>query len=139
MNRYLVTLDNRELEVTLTNRQGSQLSFEVSGKSYTAHVSPILTPTALVSATQGYTAPVTQQKNVPVARGSGSVVAPMPGIVANVLVKEGAKVELGQAILVIEAMKMENNIQATKTGTIKKLHCKKGDEVQNAQLLVTIE
>lgn len=65
--------------------------------------------------------------------------APMPGLVLNVLVEKGHKINKGDVILVLEAMKMENNLKAEFEGVVKQVHCKKGDTVNKSQLLITFE
>jgi biotin carboxyl carrier protein len=64
------------------------------------------------------------------------VLAPMPGKILSLTVKEGEKVELGQIICVLEAMKMENEISSTVEGTVRTVHVKVGDTVMaNAELI----
>ena len=65
--------------------------------------------------------------------------SPLPGQVAKIFVKEGAKVIKGDRVLVIEAMKMETTINAEKSGTIKKIHVSSGDNVETKDLLIEIE
>jgi acetyl-CoA/propionyl-CoA carboxylase biotin carboxyl carrier protein len=73
------------------------------------------------------------------AAGSGTVTAPMQGTIVKVLVDVGAAVESGQALLVLEAMKMENQINAETSGTVKELRVKPGDGVGTGDVLVIIE
>ena len=70
--------------------------------------------------------------------GSGTVTAPMQGTIVKVLVEVGATVETGQALLVLEAMKMENNINAEKSGTVKELNVSPGDAVGTGDVLAVI-
>ena len=77
--------------------------------------------------------------STPTAPGGSVVVAPMPGKVLRVLVREGDRVEAGQGLLTLEAMKMENEIPAPKNGTIKKILIKKGDTVNTGDPLIEIE
>ena len=70
---------------------------------------------------------------------SGTITAPMQGTVIKVLVTEGQTVAQGDAVLVLEAMKMENQIQADKTGTVSKINCKAGDTVGSGDVLLVIE
>ena len=65
--------------------------------------------------------------------------APLPGTIVQVLVKEGQKVDKNEAVLVIEAMKMENDIVAPEAGTVKAIHVAQGDSVPVDALLVEIE
>jgi acetyl-CoA/propionyl-CoA carboxylase biotin carboxyl carrier protein len=71
--------------------------------------------------------------------GSGEVAAPMQGTIVKVLVEVGATVEAGQAVVVLEAMKMENQIQAEKAGTVKEVKVAAGDTVGGGDVLVVIE
>jgi len=70
--------------------------------------------------------------------GEHVIKAPMPGLIIHVDVAEGNRVSVGQRLLVLEAMKMENDIIADKDGVIKEVHVKKGDNVELGQALVTI-
>jgi biotin carboxyl carrier protein len=65
--------------------------------------------------------------------------APMPGKIVDVLVEEGAKVSEGEALLILEAMKMQNEISSTVTGTVKKVFVRQNDIVNKEDVLVEIE
>ena len=69
---------------------------------------------------------------------SGVVKAPLPGVILEILVKEGDEVNVGQHLLKMEAMKMENNIQSNRQGTITSIKVKSGDSVLEGDLLVEI-
>src|SRR5262249_33221193 len=73
------------------------------------------------------------------AAGSGTLTAPMQGTIVKVLVEVGATVEIGQAILVLEAMKMENHINAETAGTVKEIRVGPGDGVGSGDILAVIE
>jgi pyruvate carboxylase subunit B len=75
----------------------------------------------------------------PKASGPGDVTTPMPGRVVKVLVAEGAKISTGDPVLVIEAMKMENQVTAPIDGTVKTIHVKEGDQVNSDETLIQIE
>jgi len=62
--------------------------------------------------------------------------APMPGMVLNILVKEGDTVNKGDALIVLEAMKMENILKSPSDGTIKKIAINKGTAVEKNQILI---
>ncbi len=70
---------------------------------------------------------------------SGGITAPMPGKIVKVLVEPGDKVEPGQVLVILEAMKMENELSAISKGTVKTVSVHKGDSVQGGQTLVTLE
>ncbi len=67
-----------------------------------------------------------------------AVVAPMPSLVVRIAVTEGQVVELGQALLVLEAMKMENELKANRSGTVKKIHVECGKAVEKGEVLISI-
>jgi acetyl-CoA/propionyl-CoA carboxylase biotin carboxyl carrier protein len=81
----------------------------------------------------------------PTAAGSGAggadgtITAPMQGTIVKVLVAEGDTVEIGQAVLVLEAMKMENHINAERAGTVKEVRVVAGDTVGTGDVLAVIE
>lgn len=71
--------------------------------------------------------------------GGGNVTAPMQGTIVKVLVEVGKAVSVGDAVVVLEAMKMENQLQAEKAGTVKSINVKAGDKVGAGDVLVVIE
>jgi biotin carboxyl carrier protein len=73
------------------------------------------------------------------AKGRQQVVAPMPGKVVRLLVKAGDKVEAGQGLLVVEAMKMQNEVRSPKTGTVERLLAKAGQPVNAGEVLAWID
>ncbi|MGA9032138.1 MAG: sodium-extruding oxaloacetate decarboxylase subunit alpha [Sulfuricaulis sp.] len=75
----------------------------------------------------------------PKASREGHVTSSMPGTIVDILVKAGAKVKAGDPVLVIEAMKMENEVPAPVAGTIKAVNVAKGDSVNPDEALVEIE
>jgi len=86
------------------------------------------------------TAPSTKTgSSRPKATSQGHVTTSMPGIIVEVLVSEGDKVSAGDPVLVTEAMKMETEIQAPITGTVKAIHVQKGDSVNPDESLIEIE
>ncbi|OFZ89598.1 MAG: acetyl-CoA carboxylase biotin carboxyl carrier protein subunit [Betaproteobacteria bacterium RBG_16_64_18] len=67
------------------------------------------------------------------------ILAPLAGKVWEVLVEVGAKIEEDDEVLVIEALKMENTVYATSSGTVKEIKVKKGDSVEDGEVLVVLE
>jgi biotin carboxyl carrier protein len=72
------------------------------------------------------------------AEGRQQITAPMAGKVVRVLVKSGEKVEVGQGLLVVEAMKMQNEIRSTKSGTVERLLVQEGQTVNASETLAWI-
>ena len=88
------------------------------------------------SATNASSATTTQPA---AAAASGkSVVAPLPGTINEIKVKVGDKVNAGDTVVILEAMKMQNNIEAETSGTITGINVNKGDAVMEGDTLVTI-
>jgi biotin carboxyl carrier protein len=72
------------------------------------------------------------------AEGRQQITAPMAGKVVRLLVKSGEKVEVGQGLLVVEAMKMQNEIRSTKSGTVERLLVQEGQTVNASETLAWI-
>jgi len=85
-------------------------------------------------------APAAPRPAAPAApAGKGTVTSPLAGNIWKVLVEPGQKVEADQTLIIIEAMKMETNIQAPFAGTVKAVHVKPGDAVKVNQALVELD
>ncbi|MGA2421440.1 MAG: biotin/lipoyl-containing protein [Candidatus Acidiferrum sp.] len=72
-------------------------------------------------------------------QGRQQVAAPMPGKIVRILVKAGDRVELGQGLVVVEAMKMQNEIRSPKSGTVEKIVAKEGETVSAGDVLVWVD
>lgn len=84
-------------------------------------------------------APVAASAAAPAASGAGeSITSPMPGNILAVNVAAGDMVKKGQVLMVLEAMKMENEIVAPQDGTVASVNCRKGDVVNVGDLLVSL-
>ncbi len=116
-----------------------RFSVTVNGKAYDVAVEEITDGSATVQAA----APVAVQKAAPAAPasvGEGTKVsAPMPGTILDVKVSVGDTVSKGQPIVVLEAMKMENDIVALCDGKISSILVQKGDTVNASDVLATIQ
>ena len=120
----------------------------VNGNSYEVQVEELGTEVSTVQIPQKQTQvakPVprpstqnqTQQPQVTSA-GGGSINAPMPGTISDVKVNVGDSVKKGQVILILEAMKMENEIFAPNDGTVKSVNISKGASVNVGDVLITL-
>lgn len=82
---------------------------------------------------------VFQSKRTPGSLKRGVVISPMPGNINRIKVNVGDKVKKGDILLILEAMKMENEINATDDGTVKEILVKKGQKVSGGDMLVIID
>lgn len=70
---------------------------------------------------------------------SNEMVAPMPGLIVEVMVKPGAEIQKGDGLLVLEAMKMENTLTATRNGMVKNIMVKAGEAVEKGAVMIEFE
>jgi acetyl-CoA/propionyl-CoA carboxylase biotin carboxyl carrier protein len=115
---------------------------EVNGKRFTVRVwvPEVIAPSALSTAGAARQRPrAAAHAGHGAGGGSGTIAAPMQGTIVKVLVAAGDTVELGQTLLVLEAMKMENNIAADRAGTVKELRVSAGQSVGTGDVLAVIE
>ncbi len=131
-----------EFEVGIEGVDLSALKYlpQIAGSAQASPAVPF-TSTAPVSAPSP--APAQVVSSAPalasVSAGGDVVTSPMPGKILRILVKEGESVKTGQGLLVLEAMKMENEIPAPKDGVIKKILVKEGDTVDTGKPLIELE
>ena len=125
--KYQITLCGRTYEIEVTDGKAVVLN------EYDATAAAAAAPAAAVAAAPA-AAPA-----APVAAGSGeAVTAPMPGTILKVNVSNGDAVKEGQVLLVLEAMKMENEILAPKAGTVTQVLASRGSSVDTGAPLVYI-
>ena len=134
-----VTVNGIPFEVEMkqpvkAGKQKVKLSEERRVKSEEFNSSSSATNTS--SATNESSAPT--NKPAAAAASGKPVVAPLPGTINEIKVKVGDKVNAGDTVVVLEAMKMQNNIDAETSGTIASINVNKGDAVMEGDTLVTI-
>lgn len=117
MKKFMIKVDGVMHEVEVE---------EVGGVS-----SPVVS--APTMSTNTASAPATKSS------GSGTVTAPLQGNVQDVKVKVGDKIKAGDVVVIIEAMKMENEVPSTVTGTVKAIHVQKGTKVSAGDAILDIE
>ena len=129
MSKYRIILDGKTYEMEIERIDGQN---PVKQKPETKPVAEaIQVPTA--------TTQIKTSNAVPTqAAGESAVRSPMPGTIIRVNVAPGDTVKKGQSVLVLEAMKMENDIAAPKDGKITALHVAQGDTVQGGSVLFEI-
>lgn len=127
MPLYSLLLNHRsfELHVQQTDRSGFRVT--VAGEGYEAQV--VDERTHRLSQTRG---------GLSGAAGDSFVKAPIPGLVVKVTVTEGDRVQAGESLVILEAMKMENELRAPRNGVVASIHVHPGDSVNQGETLVTL-
>ena len=134
-NRYDVQIDSVEDDLAKVNVNGTDYEVEIHEEKKKSTKTPrLVRPAAVPSASEktARTAPPDA------AKGTGKVLSPLPGTVLELKVKQGDTVSRGQVLMIMEAMKMENEIRTDMAGVIQKLHVAQGESVLEGALLVEV-
>jgi biotin carboxyl carrier protein len=123
---YSLIVDNRSFEIEVDNAE-DEYRVLVDGRNYHVH----LVDERRVRVGGG-------QSDIQL-QGRQKVSVPMPGKVIAVLVSEGDSVERGQGLVIVEAMKMENEVRSPIGGTVKEVKVKSGDAVEGGAVLLVVE
>lgn len=145
MKTYKFRINGNEYNVDINSVEGNIADVTVNGASYQVEMENAPAPVqklvqAPATATAAPTATATAPAPKPAApAGAGKpVTSPLPGVIIEVSVKEGQAVKAGQKVAVLEAMKMENEIQAPADGTVTAILVNKGDSVLEGAEIVKI-
>ncbi len=144
MKQYRFKINGNQYNVDINSIEGNIATVAVNGTSYQVELetapavpaAPVQTaPVQPQPASQAQAAPAPK----PAASGAGTpVTSPLPGVIIAVKVNVGDAVKAGQEVAVLEAMKMENSIEAVKDGTVTAIHVSKGDSILEGAPIVTI-
>ena len=123
--KYVVTLNGKNYEVEVTEQEAVLLNVSDAAATPAPVAAPVAAPAAAPAA-------------APVAGDGTKVPSPMPGTILSVNVSVGQAVKSGDVLLILEAMKMENDIVAPCDGTVKQLLVSKGSTVNTDDVLVVM-
>ena len=143
MKTYKFKINGNDYEVMVNSVEGNTADVTVNGTGYKVEMenAPAAPAAAPKSEPAAAPAPVATAPAAPAAKAAGegqTVTSPLPGVIIEVSVKEGQAVKAGQKVAVIEAMKMENEIQAPADGTVTAVLVGKGDSVLEGAPVVKI-
>ena len=124
-NIVSILLEGQSFEISVTPSPDGKLKLQTGSREFTAEV---IDPRAWSGRRHGNAE----------AEGRQQIVAPMPGKVVRLLVKAGDHVEAGQGLLVVEAMKMQNEIRSPKSGTLERVLAKEGQPVNAGEVLCVV-
>lgn len=146
MKTYRFKINGNEYNVEIGSVEGNVADVTVNGASYKVEMenapavqaAPAASKAAQTQSPAAAAAPTPASAAAP-ASGSGKpVTSPLPGVIIEISVKEGQAVKAGQKVAVLEAMKMENEIQAPADGTVTAILVSKGDSVLEGAEIVKI-
>lgn len=142
---YSLSINGNEYNVVIKEVTEEDVRAEVNGVEHIVSInkisnlavqqSPDIQPRKKVEAPPAVSSP---EPAGPVGEGEVCIVSPIPGHVLEISVEIGEKVLVGQKVLVLEAMKMENIITAEKSGVVKKILVSEGDAVNHDQTMMII-
>ena len=143
--RWHCQLDGREIEVDAVLARPDVLSLRIRNKAYEVKCERVVSDLHIWLGSVRYAAEVRDPRSL---RGRAQAVdehgpkkltAPMPGKVVRILVTQGAEIEAGAGVLVVEAMKMQNEVKSPKKGTVQKILVNEGAAVNAGDVLAIVE
>ena len=143
MKEYKYKINGNEYNVAVEELEGNKASVTVNGKTYQVELDrpakpvvtkPVARPAAAPAAAP---APAVAPAPRPAAGGAG-IKAPLPGVILDIKVKVGDTVTKGQTVAILEAMKMENNINADRDGKVVAINVEKGQSIAEGTDIITL-
>ena len=145
MKQYKFTINGNKYEADIISIDENIAVIEINGTPYTVEVEKGIIPLKTPKLVRNIVAPstdshpsVAKTSSPGSPKGSGTIKSPLPGVVLDIFVREGDMVKIGQKVLLLEAMKMENNIEADKAGKVVSVNKQKGDSVMEGEVLIII-
>lgn len=126
MKRLRITIGNKSYDVTVEDLTEAH-SYQTSATPAPTHPAP------------AQPAPAAAQPKPQLPIDAGAVTSPMAGAIKSILVKQGDSVKQGQPLVILEAMKMENQITAPVAGAVKSVDVAEGDSVAEGHVLLVLE
>ena len=145
MKEYKYKINGNEYNVAVEELEGNKANVTVNGKTYEVELDkpakpevskPVARPAAAAAPAAAPSA-APAPKAAPAAGGAG-IKAPLPGVILDIKVKVGDAVAKGQTIAILEAMKMENNINADREGTVVSINVEKGQSIAEGTDIITL-
>jgi biotin carboxyl carrier protein len=133
---FCVLLDGKETNVQVAHEEGDRLTLVINDKPYSIVVE---SDSQVLVNGESYTVDVVDERIQRLIKASPDMAhkkelamkAVMPGLVVDIITNEGSWVKAGEALMVIEAMKMQNDVKAGRDGCVKKIHVKQGQTVNS--------
>ncbi len=145
MKKYKFTINGNQYDTEILSIEDGNAEVVVNGIKYSVEVeqglvapkTPKLVRSISVPSTDVHPS-ISKTRNPTLPKGAGTIQSPLPGTVVRIFVAEGEEVKIGQRLLILEAMKMENNIESDKSGKIISILKNEGESVIEGDVLITI-
>ena len=145
MKNFKFTINGNQYEAEIKGVEDDIAEVSINGVTYSVEIdrkmqavkTPKLVRTLAVPSTDSHPS-VTKTASPSGPKGTGNIKSPLPGVILEIYVREGDNVKIGQKLLMLEAMKMENNINADKEGRVSAIKVNKGDSVMEGDILIVI-
>lgn len=142
MKEYKYKINGNEYNVAVEELEGNKADVTVNGKSYQVELDrpakPVVTKPVARPAAAPTAAPVAAAPAPRPAAGGAGIKAPLPGVILDIKVKVGDAVAKGQTVAILEAMKMENNINADRDGQVVAINVEKGQSIAEGTDIITL-
>ena len=142
MKEYKYKINGNEYNVAVEELEGNKASVTVNGKTYQVELDrpakPAVTKPVARPAAAPAAAPVAAAPAPRPAAGGAGIKAPLPGVILDIKVKVGDTVTKGQTVAILEAMKMENNINADRDGKVVAINVEKGQSIAEGTDIITL-
>jgi biotin carboxyl carrier protein len=139
MKNFKFKIHDNNYKVNILSHEGNTIELEVNGTSYSVkmkeEIKKTKTPTLVRAASKRPAVPL----NVNPSSQKTKIVSPLPGTIFAMNIKVGDTIKVGDSLLILEAMKMENNIAAEKAGIVSAIHVTVGQQVLQNDLLIELE
>lgn len=135
MKEYKFKISSKDYVVSVDNVEENKVKVTVNGTTHTVELEE-KTSEVPVTVRPVVTRPVAASNNA--TTNDKPLKSPLPGVILDVFVKVGDSVKNGQKVVLLEAMKMENNIDADKDGVVKEIKIAKGDSINEGDTLLII-
>lgn len=145
MKEYKYKINGENYNVTINEVNETTAQVEVNGVAYNVEwekpetPKPTLIAKPAAPAAKPATAPATAPASAPAATNGYAIKTPLPGVIIDIKVNIGDTVAKGQTVAILEAMKMENNINSDRDGKVASIAVSKGETVADGAVLITLE
>lgn len=144
MKEYKYTIEGNKYEVAINEVNDTTAKVTVNGTEYTVEWEKPVEEKPVVKVKPATAKPVVPAASAPTAPtaapvSGNTIKTPLPGVIIDVKVNVGDSVTKGQTVVVLEAMKMENNINADRDGKVTAIQVAKGDTVADGAVLIVLD